>query len=91
MAQPTVKTTEETKNRWEELSDTYDRVLSKSVIPSGKSLIDHLDLNQPNLVVVDAGCGPCQLTPYLISQSQPDLQLYLCDYTPKMVEFAKVF
>ncbi len=55
-------------------NDTYDFICSS--------------LNKPNSKILEIGCGPGNITKYLLSK-RPDLDVFGIDIAPKMIELAK--
>ena len=55
-------------------NDTYDFIVSA--------------LNKPNSKILEIGCGPGNITKYLLSK-QPDLDIFGIDIAPKMIELAE--
>lgn len=86
-----IKTTEETKQRWANLSNDYADILAGCCSYSHRSLVGQMELGKPGLHVLEVGCGAGNNLPHLASALHESSMLYLTDYVPEMIEKAKVY
>ena len=76
------------KDSFNHYADLYqDKFMDLSQYQGSLDLFCNL-IEQPNAVVLDAACGPGNISSYLLKE-KPNLQLLGIDLAPKMIELAK--
>lgn len=80
---------QETFNTWNNIASLYqDKFMDMDLYNSTYDFICNA-LPQPNAKLLEIGCGPGNITKYLLSK-RPDFDIFGIDIAPKMVELARL-
>lgn len=79
---------QETNDTWNNLASLYqDKFMDLALYNDTYDYICH-SLTQPKAKLLDIGCGPGNITRYLLSQ-RPDFDIFGIDLAPNMIELAR--
>ena len=79
---------EETFNTWNKVAAVYqDKFMDLEIYNDSYNFICNL-IEKPNASLLDVGCGPGNITKYLLSE-RPDFDILGIDVAPNMIQLAK--
>ena len=78
----------ETFNSWNKVASLYQKKFMDLDLYNDTYDVFCNSLNKPNSKILEIGCGPGNITKYLLSK-RPDLDIFGIDIAPNMIELAK--
>lgn len=79
----------ETFETWNNIASLYQEKFMKLDLYNGTYDAICNIIDKPNAKLLDIGCGPGNITNYLLSK-RPDFKIFGIDIAPKMIELAKL-